>query len=225
MSTFVLPGGKRDAAVKICGLKTPETLQAACDAGARYIGFNFFAKSPRSVTVDQAAALMLEMPIGVAKVALVVNMSDDEIAHIVGTTTTEILQLHGSETPERVADVKARFGLPVMKAIGIAGPEDVTEIDRYAPVADQLLIDAKAPKGADLPGGNGISFDWRLVQRKYWPCPWMLAGGLNPDNVAEAMRLTGAKQVDVASGVESAPGVKDPDLMRAFVKNATGNFA
>ncbi len=112
-----------------------------------------------------------------------------------------------------------------MKAIGIAGPEDVAEIDRYAPVVDQLLIDAKAPKGADLPGGNGISFDWRLVQRKYWPCPWMLAGGLTPDNVAEAMRLTGAKQVDVASGVETAPGVKDVDLMRAFVQSATGQFA
>lgn len=225
MSAFVLPGGKRDAAVKICGLKTVETVQAACAAGARYIGFNFFAKSPRSVTAEQAAALMLDMPIGVAKVALVVNMSDDEIAHIVDTTTTEILQLHGSESPERVAAVKARFGLPVMKAIGIAGPEDVAEIDRYASVVDQLLIDAKAPKGADLPGGNGISFDWRLVQRKYWPCPWMLAGGLTPDNVAEAMRLTGAKQVDVASGVETAPGVKDADLMRAFVKNATGQFA
>ncbi|WP_259773051.1 phosphoribosylanthranilate isomerase [Aliiroseovarius crassostreae] len=225
MSRFVLPGGKPDAAVKICGLKTPETVQAACAAGARYIGFNFFRKSPRSVSIDQAASLMLDMPIGVAKVALVVDMADDEIAQIVDGTTTEILQLHGSETPERVAEVKARFGLPVMKAIGIAGPEDVGEIDRYAPVADQLLIDAKAPKGADLPGGNGISFDWRLVQRKYWPCPWMLAGGLNPDNVAEAMRLTGAKQVDVASGVESAPGVKDPDLMRAFVRNATGSFA
>ncbi|KPN63829.1 N-(5'-phosphoribosyl)anthranilate isomerase [Aliiroseovarius crassostreae] len=211
--------------MKICGLKTPETVQAACAAGARYIGFNFFQKSPRSVSIDQAASLMLDMPIGVAKVALVVDMTDDEIAQIVDGTTTEILQLHGSETPERVAEVKARFGLPVMKAIGIAGPEDVGEIDRYAPVADQLLIDAKAPKGADLPGGNGISFDWRLVQRKYWPCPWMLAGGLNPDNVAEAMRLTGAKQVDVASGVESAPGVKDPDLMRAFVRNATGSFA
>ncbi len=229
MSDFILPtglaAGKRNAAVKICGLKTPETVQAACEAGARYIGFNFFAKSPRSVSVEQAAALMLDMPIGVAKVALVVDMSDGEIARIVDGTTAEILQLHGAETPERVAEIKARFGLPVMKAIGLAGPEDVAQIERYAPVADQLLIDAKAPKGADLPGGNGVSFDWRLVQRKYWPCPWMLAGGLTPDNVAEAMRLTGAKQVDVSSGVETAPGVKDPDLIRAFVQNATGNFS
>ncbi|MCK0172309.1 phosphoribosylanthranilate isomerase [Aliiroseovarius sp. S1123] len=206
--------------VKICGLKDPEQLAAAVDAGARYIGFNFFPKSPRSVTVEQAAALMLDVPMGVAKVALVVNMDDAGIEEIVNGTTTDMIQLHGSESPERVADVKARFGLPVIKAIGIAGPDDVVQIEQYAGVADQLLIDAKAPKGADLPGGNGIAFDWRLVQRKYWPCPWMLAGGLTADNVAEAIRLTGAKQVDVSSGVESAPGVKDPALMRAFVSNA-----
>ncbi|WP_298909660.1 phosphoribosylanthranilate isomerase [uncultured Aliiroseovarius sp.] len=206
--------------VKICGLKDPEQLAAAVEAGARYIGFNFFPKSPRSVTVEQAAALMLDVPMGVAKVALVVNMDDAGIEEIVNGTTTDMIQLHGSESPERVAEVKARFGLPVIKAIGIAGPDDVAQIERYAGVADQLLIDAKAPKGADLPGGNGVPFDWRLVQRKYWPCPWMLAGGLTADNVAEAIRLTGAKQVDVSSGVESAPGVKDAALMRAFVSNA-----
>ena len=206
--------------VKICGLKDPEQLAAAVDAGARYIGFNFFPKSPRSVTVEQAAALMLDVPMGVAKVALVVNMDDAGIEEIVNGTTTDMIQLHGSESPERVAEVKARFGLPVIKAIGIAGPDDVAQIEQYAGVADQLLIDAKAPKGADLPGGNGVPFDWRLVQRKYWPCPWMLAGGLTADNVAEAIRLTGAKQVDVSSGVESAPGVKEPALMRAFVSNA-----
>ncbi|WP_282181587.1 phosphoribosylanthranilate isomerase [Aliiroseovarius marinus] len=206
--------------VKICGLKDPEQLAAAVEAGARYIGFNFFPKSPRSVTVEQAAALMLDVPMGVAKVALVVNMDDAGIEEIVNGTTTDMIQLHGSESPERVAEVKARFGLPVIKAIGIAGPDDVAQIEHYAGVADQLLIDAKAPKGADLPGGNGVPFDWRLVQRKYWPCPWMLAGGLTADNVAEAIRLTGAKQVDVSSGVESAPGVKDPGLMHAFVSNA-----
>ncbi|WP_424939068.1 phosphoribosylanthranilate isomerase [Aliiroseovarius sp. S253] len=206
--------------VKICGLKDPAQLAAAVEAGARYIGFNFFPKSPRSVTVAQAAALMLDVPMGVAKVALVVNMDNAGIEEIVNGTTTDMIQLHGSESPERVAEVKARFGLPVIKAIGISGPEDVAQIERYAGAADQLLIDAKAPKGADLPGGNGVPFDWRLVQRKYWPCPWMLAGGLTPDNVAEAIRLTGAKQVDVSSGVESAPGVKDPALMRAFVSNA-----
>jgi phosphoribosylanthranilate isomerase len=206
--------------VKICGLKDPGQLAAAIEAGARYIGFNFFPQSPRSVTVEQAAELMLDVPIGVAKVALVVDMDDAGIKDIVSGTTTDMIQLHGAESPERVAEVKARFGLPVIKAIGIAGPEDVSQIDRYAGVADQLLIDAKAPKGADLPGGNGIPFDWTLVQRKYWPCPWMLAGGLTADNVAEAIRLTGAKQVDVSSGVESAPGVKDPALVRAFISNA-----
>ena len=209
--------------VKICGLKDPAQLAAAVEAGARYIGFNFFPKSPRSVTVEQAAKLMLDVPMGVAKVALVVNMDDEGIARIVNGTTADMIQLHGSESLQRVAEVKARFGLPVIKAIGIAGPEDAAQIDLYAGVADQLLIDAKAPKGADLPGGNGVTFDWRLVQRKYWPCPWLLAGGLTPDNVAEAIRLTGAKQVDVSSGVESAPGVKDPERVRAFITNATVN--
>ncbi|WP_432450514.1 phosphoribosylanthranilate isomerase [Aliiroseovarius marinus] len=202
--------------VKICGLKDPRHIAAAANAGARYIGFNFFPKSPRSVTVDEAAELMLDVPVGVAKVALVVNMDDAGIDKILSRTTTDMIQLHGSETPERVAEVKARFGLPVIKAIGIAGPDDVSQIEDFAGAADQLLIDAKAPKGADLPGGNGISFDWRLVQRKYWPCPWMLAGGLTPENVAEAIRLTGAKQVDVSSGVETAPGIKDDRLIAAF---------
>ncbi|RYG90630.1 phosphoribosylanthranilate isomerase [Loktanella sp. IMCC34160] len=210
----------KDTAVKICGLKTRDQVLGAVAAGARYVGFNFFPKSPRFVTVDQAAALMLEVPVGVAKVALVVNMDDAGIAEIVDRTTADMIQLHGSETPERVAEVRARFGLPVMKAIGIAGPEDVAAIDIYSDVADQLLIDAKAPKGADLPGGNGLPFDWRLVNRKYWRRPWMLAGGLTADNVALAVQMTGARQVDVASGVESAPGEKDPAMMAAFVEAA-----
>ena len=202
--------------VKICGLKEPRHVMAASNAGARYLGFVFFPKSPRHVSLLDAAALMVDVPIGIAKVALTVNADDATLDQIVRETTVDMLQLHGSESPQRVAEVKARFGLPVMKAIGIAGPDDVVQIDLYAPVADQLLIDAKAPKGADLPGGNGITFDWRLVQRKYWPCPWMLAGGLTPENVAEAARLTGAKQVDVSSGVETAPGIKDERLIAAF---------
>lgn len=204
------------AVVKICGLTEPRHVVAAAAAGARYLGFVFFPKSPRNISVADAARLLEDVPIGVAKVALTVNADDAMLDRIVGETTVDMLQLHGSESPERVAQVKARFGLPVMKAIGIAGPEDVGQIELYAGVADQLLIDAKAPKSADLPGGNGISFDWRLVQRKYWPCPWMLAGGLTPENVAEAVRLTGAKQVDVSSGVESAPGIKDEKLIAAF---------
>ncbi|MCK8483563.1 phosphoribosylanthranilate isomerase [Aliiroseovarius sp. S2029] len=204
------------ATVKICGLSDAQHVKAAVSAGARNLGFVFFPKSPRNVSIERAAKLMTDVPVGVAKVALVVNANDALLDRITSETLVDMLQLHGSENPERVAQVKARYGLPVMKAIGIAGPEDVAQIERYAGVADQLLIDAKAPKGADLPGGNGIAFDWRLVQRKYWPCPWMLAGGLTPDNVAEAIRLTGAKQVDVSSGVESAPGIKDDRLIAAF---------
>ncbi len=204
------------ATVKICGLSDAQHVKAAVTAGARYLGFVFFPKSPRNVSIERAAKLMVDVPVGVAKVALVVNADDALLDRITSETLVDMMQLHGSESPERVAQVKAHYGLPVMKAVGIAGPEDVAQIERYAGVADQLLIDAKAPKGADLPGGNGIAFDWRLVQRKYWPCPWMLAGGLTPDNVAEAIRLTGAKQVDVSSGVESAPGIKDDRLIAAF---------
>lgn len=212
-----------DIRVKICGLRTAEAVAAAADAGARYVGFVFFAKSPRNVSVDEARALAAEVPVGVAKVALVVNADDDTLDDIVGNVPLDMLQLHGSESPARVAEIKARYGLPVMKAIGIADAADLAQIDAYSPVADQLLIDAKPPKEADLPGGNGLSFDWRLLAgRKYWTKPWMLAGGLTADNVAEAIRLTGARQVDVSSGVESAPGVKDPARIAAFVKAATG---
>ncbi len=211
-----------EVAVKICGLTRPEDVLAAAQAGARYIGFVFFAKSPRHVSVDQAAALALEVPLGVAKVGLSVNADDATLDRIVSTVPLDMLQLHGSESPARVAEVKARYGLPVMKAVGVAGPEDVAAIDAYAGVADQVLVDAKPPPGAALPGGNGLSFDWRLVARKYWPCPWMLAGGLTPDNVAEAVTRTGARQVDVSSGVESAPGLKDAARIARFIAAARG---
>lgn len=206
--------------VKICGLKDPAHIQIAAEAGASYVGFVFFEKSPRNVSVSQARDLALETPAGLAKVALIVNADDAFIDELLAQVPIDILQLHGKETPERVAEVKARTGLPVMKAIGIATEEDTKQIDLYGEVADQLLVDAKAPKDADLPGGNGLAFDWRLVKRKFWPKPWMLAGGLTPDNVALAVQMTGAKQVDISSGVESAPGVKDPDLIRAFIKAA-----
>lgn len=210
-------------AVKICGLTTSEDLAAAVEAGTRYVGFNFFPKSPRSVDLETAAQLASETPVGVAKVALVVDATDAFLDDLTARVAIDMIQLHGQETPERVSEVKARYGLPVIKAIGIAGPKDVAKIDVYARVADQLLIDAKAPKDADLPGGNGIPFDWRLLaDKKYWTVPWMLAGGLTVDNVAEAIRLTGAKQVDLASAVESSPGRKDPAKMRAFVKAAQG---
>lgn len=202
--------------VKICGLTRPEDVAACHAAGAAYIGFNFFPKSPRYVSPATARTLALEAPPGLAKVALTVNATDEELDAILAEVPLDMLQLHGRESPERVAEVRARYGLPVMKAIGIAEETDLDQIDAYAPVADQILIDAKAPKGAVLPGGNGIPFDWRLIAGRRWPVPWMLAGGLTPANVAEAARLTGARQVDTASGVESAPGVKDAGLIRAF---------
>lgn len=208
--------------VKICGLREPAHVAAAVGAGAAYVGFVFFAKSPRHVGIPDAAALTAAVPPGVAKVALTVNASDAELDAITATVPLDMLQLHGSESPGRVAEVRARYGLPVMKAIGVAAEADLAAIQTFGRVADQLLIDAKPPEGAALPGGNGIVFDWRLVARKYWPCPWMLAGGLTPGNVAEAIRLTGARQVDVSSGVESAPGVKDEGMIRAFLAAARG---
>ncbi|TCL08752.1 phosphoribosylanthranilate isomerase [Shimia isoporae] len=207
-----------DIRVKICGLKEPEHVAAAAHAGAAYVGFVFFEKSPRNVSLPRARDLAVDVPVGVAKVALTVNAEDAFLDQLVDTVPLDMLQLHGKETPERVAQVRSRYGLPVMKAIGIAEEADVAQIETYGAVADQLLVDAKAPKGAALPGGNGLSFDWRLVNRKYWPTPWMLAGGLTVDNVAEAIRMTGARQLDLSSGVESAPGIKDPEMIRAFME-------
>lgn len=204
-------------AIKFCGLSRVEDITAAALAGARYVGFVHFQKSPRHVSVAEMAALGVTVPAGIAKVALTVNADDALLDAMLAAVPLDMLQLHGSESPDRVAEVKARYGLPVMKAVGLADADDLAAIDLYAPVADQLLIDAKPPKDADLPGGNGLSFDWRLLAgRKYWTKPWMLAGGLTPENVAEAVRLTGARQVDVSSGVETAPGVKDAALMASF---------
>lgn len=206
-----------DVSIKFCGLSRHEDVDAAAEAGARYVGFVFFPKSPRNVSVAQARALALEVPMGIAKVALVVNADDATLDEIVDQVPLDMLQLHGAETPERVAEIRARYGLPVMKAIGVAEAADLDAIDAYAGVADQLLIDTKKPKGAALPGGNGVAFDWNLLAgRKYWTVPWMLAGGLTQDNVAEAVRVTGAKQVDLSSAIESSPGVKDAAKMMAF---------
>ncbi|UWQ62159.1 phosphoribosylanthranilate isomerase [Leisingera caerulea] len=210
-----------DIRVKICGLSTPQDVAAAAAAGAAYAGFVFFPKSPRNVSIEQAAALAVEAPVGLCKVALTVNATDAELDAISAAVPLDMLQLHGKESPERVAEVRARYGLPVMKAVGIADAADLPQITEYEQVADQLLIDAKPPKEAELPGGNGLAFDWRLLAgRKYWQKPWMLAGGLTPDNVAEAIRMTGARQVDVSSGVESAPGEKDAALIESFTKAA-----
>ena len=207
--------------VKICGLATVDDVRACADAGANYMGLVFFEKSPRNITLPAARKLALAAPLGLAKVALVVNPSDAELDAITGTVPLDMLQLHGRETPERVAEVKARYGLPVMKAVGIADGDDLPKLESYFGVADQILVDAKPPKGGELPGGNGLSFDWRLIAGRRWPCPWMLAGGLTPENVAEAVKMTGAKQVDVSSGVEDAPGQKNAKLIQKFVLSSS----
>ena len=204
--------------VKICGLGRPADVVACVNAGAAYVGFVFFPKSPRHLALDAAKALALEVPVGIAKVALTVNADNETLDELFETVPLDILQLHGAESPDRVAEVRTRYGLPVMKAVGIADESDLVALTDYNAVADQILVDAKPPKNAELPGGNGLTFDWRLIADRRWPVPWMLAGGLVSGNVAEAVRLTGANQVDVSSGVESAPGVKDAAMIRDFVK-------
>lgn len=205
-----------EARVKICGLTRGQDVEAAVAAGAGYVGFVFFPPSPRSLSPAAARALALHVPAGVARVGLFVDPDDAFLAQVLAEVPLDVVQLHGHEHPERVAEVRTGLGLPVMKALGVAGPEDLAQIEAFIPVADMLLVDAKPPKGAALPGGNGLAFDWRLIAGRRWPVPWMLAGGLGPQNVAEAMRLTGARQVDVSSGVEAAPGVKDAAKMAAF---------
>ncbi len=209
-----------DIRVKICGLRTAADVAAVAGAGAAYAGFVFFPKSPRHLSLVAARELTLEAPVGLAKVALTVDADDAFLDALVDQVPLDMLQLHGHESPDRVAQVRARYGLPVMKAVGVANEDDLALLQDYSLAADQILIDAKPPRGADLPGGNGLTFDWRLLVGRKWLRPWMLAGGLTPANVAEAARLTGARQVDVSSGVESAPGIKDAALIAAFVQAA-----
>lgn len=208
--------------VKICGLVDAAQVAGALEAGARYLGFNFYTPSPRFIDPARAAELARDVRPGVAKVALVVNPEDAELDRILALFPADMIQLHGAESPERVSEVRARYGLPVMKAVPIADEADLARLTDYEEVADQILVDSRPPRGAPLPGGMGLPFDWRLIAGRRWQKPWMLAGGLTPANVAEAVRLTGARQVDVASGVETAPGRKDAGLMRAFVSAARG---
>ena len=209
-----------DIRIKMCGLKRVIEIEAAVASGANYVGFVFFPKSPRYLDPDAAATLALSVPDGIAKVALTVDADNTMLDDLIERVPLDMLQLHGSETPERVLEVKARYGLPVMKAIGIADASDLPQLDIYGRVADQLLVDTKKPKGSDRPGGNAVAFDWGLIAGRRLPVPWMLAGGLTPDNIGSAIARTGAKQVDLSSGIESAPGVKDPALMAAFAAAA-----
>lgn len=207
--------------VKICGLRTPETLAAAVAGGARYVGLVFYPKSPRAVDLELAAELARHVPTGIRVVGLFVDPSDDQLEATLGRVPLDLVQLHGSETPDRVAEVRAGASAPVMKAVRIATHGDLEPVPAFAEVADMLLFDAKPPANvAALPGGNGIPFDWTILAGRRWTCPWMLSGGLTADNLAEAVRLTGATAVDVSSGVESRPGHKEPALIGAFLRAA-----
>lgn len=207
--------------VKICGLNDPEGLRAAVGGGARWVGFVFYPPSPRSVAPALAAELGRLVPTGVRSVGLFVDPDDDFLQHVTSTAPIDTIQLHGRESPGRVAAIRAAFRIPVMKAIKVGGPDDLALAMDHAAVADHLLFDAKPPARASaLPGGNGIAFDWTLLAGRNWPRPWLLSGGLNAGNLADAVRTTGATAVDVSSGVEDRPGHKDPGLVRAFLDAA-----
>lgn len=206
-------GGVR---VKFCGLRSSDDIDAAAAAGAAYVGLVLYPPSPRAVTVEQARDLALAAPVGLARVVLLVDPDDALLDAVASRLPVDFVQLHGAETPARVAEVRARTGLPVIRAVGLREAGDLPALDAAEAVADQILVDAKPPRGAALPGGNGVGFDWSLVAGRRWSRPWMLAGGLAAGNVAEAVRLTGARQVDVSSGVESSPGVKEAALMAGF---------
>ena len=204
--------------IKICGLKTEEALAAALSSGASHVGFIFFSKSPRYIAPADAGRLR-QAVLGRAKaVAVTVDADDATLDGIVTAMSPDMLQLHGEETPKRVAAVKARYGLPVMKAFSIREAADLAAIKPYRGIADRFLFDAKPPKGADLPGGNGVPFDWRVLAALDPDIDYMLSGGLTAENISEALRLVNPAGIDISSGVESAPGVKDASLIEAFFR-------
>jgi phosphoribosylanthranilate isomerase len=206
--------------VKICGLSTPETLDVAVDAGADMVGFVFFPPSPRHLGLDTARALGKHVRRRAVKVALTVDADDATLADIVEALQPDILQLHGRETVARLRDIKQKFGLQVMKALAVETAADLASLPLYAAVADRILFDARAPKEATRPGGLGAVFDWHVLENLDLELPFMVSGGLNADNVAEAVRATRAGGVDVSSGVEHAPGIKDPEMIRNFIRAA-----
>ncbi len=208
-------------AVKICGLSSEAAVAAAVEGGAAYLGFNFYPPSPRAVSPARAAALCTAVPSGVQRVGIFVDAGDEAIRAVLDLTPIDILQFHGHESPDRVADAKLRFRRPVMKAIAVAAPEDVLAAARYEDDADMLLFDAKPPRRSDaLPGGNGLAFDWHLIAGHRWRRPWMLSGGLTAVLLPEAVRISGAGAVDVSSGVERRPGDKDPEKIGEFLRVA-----
>jgi phosphoribosylanthranilate isomerase len=206
--------------IKICGLRSPETLEVALESGADQVGFVFFSPSPRNLGLEAARTLAAQVGGRAGKVALTVNANNETLADIVAALKPDMLQLHGTETPDRVQVIRSRFGLPVMKALPIATRADLSPVREYAKVADCLLFDARAPQEATRPGGLGKAFDWNLLAGLDAGVPFMLSGGLDPGNVAEAIRITRPDGVDVSSGVERAPGEKDADKIRAFIRAA-----
>ncbi|MFZ2100741.1 MAG: phosphoribosylanthranilate isomerase [Oricola sp.] len=207
--------------IKICGLKTPEAVDAALSGGATHVGFIFFARSPRNIGVEEAAELAKRAREGGAKaVAVTVDADDAYLESIVSMMKPDMLQLHGSETPERVRELKQRFGLPVMKAFAIRDATDLAKCVPYLTAADRFLFDAKPPAGSDLPGGNGLAFDWQLLATLDDRIDYMLSGGLDPENVGDALAISHARAIDVSSGVENAPGVKDISKIAAFIEAA-----
>jgi phosphoribosylanthranilate isomerase len=210
--------------VKICGLSTPDTLDAALDAGADMVGFVFFGPSPRNVSLHTARELGGRVKNRAEKVALTVDADDATLTNIVDVLHPDLFQLHGKESPARVTAIRQRFGLPVMKVLPIEAKADLGTIPLYARIADRLLFDALPPRDATRPGGLGKPFDWRLLENLDLSIPFMLSGGLDPGNVAEAIRITRAPAVDVSSGVESAPGVKDAEKIRAFIRAARASL-
>lgn len=208
--------------VKICGITDEDAMEAAVEAGADHVGLVFYPNSPRAVTPERATELLSYLERPVSRVGLLVDPDDALLDAVVGGVRLDLLQLHGGESPERVEAIRLEYGIPVMKVIPVAGQGDLAAAAAYLGVADRLLFDARPPKEAALPGGNAVSFDWSLLTGRRWPLPWFLAGGLSPANVAEAIRVSGTRAVDVSSGVETAPGVKSPDLIRAFIAAARG---
>jgi len=205
-------------AAKICGITDHRAMAAAVSGGAAFVGLVFFPPSPRFVQPGRAAELLDGVPEQVTRVGLFVDADDALLDHVLTQVRIGLIQLHGNESPERVEAIRLEYGLPVMKSIPVATAADLARADDYIEAADWLLFDAKAPPGSVLPGGNAVTFDWTALAGRSWPLPWMLAGGLTSANVAEAIRITGAEAVDVSSGVEDAPGVKNPEKIRAFLK-------
>ncbi len=207
--------------VKICGLKTRETLEAAVAVGADFVGFNFYPPSPRFLSFAAASELAGGTPKSVRRVGVFVDASDETLERAIEAASLDLLQLHGDEPPERVNAIKARFALPIIKALAIAVPADVDRAQAFTGLADWLLFDAKPPRGPGaLPGGNAAPFEWRLLAGRQWALPWMISGGLDAGNVAQALAATGARAVDVSSGVERTRGVKDAGMIGAFVAAA-----